>query len=58
MKCEFEIHKSSDKRFYFVLKIDDKDVIVSRLYKSKQATVKGIKSMRRNIFCAKIKDTI
>lgn len=59
MKIEFEIQKVKILRtcpFWFVLKIDDKDVIVSKLYKSKQATIKGIKSMRRNVFCAHTED--
>ena len=51
MKVEFEIQKILGL-FYFVLRIDDKDVFVSRSYKSKQSAIKGIKSMRRNIFCA------
>ena len=56
MKCEFEIQRI-EGQFQFVLKIDDKETIVSKPYKSKQSAIKGIKSMRRNIFCAHVNYT-
>jgi len=55
---KFEIYKFDNTQFYFELKMPNGQVIVSETYKTKQSTIKGIKSLRRNIFCAKIEDEI
>jgi len=55
---KFEIYKFDNTQFYFELKMPNGQVIVSETYKTKQSTIKGIKSLRRNIFCTKIEDEI
>ena len=54
---KFEILRSIDKQFYFVLKARNGQVIAtSETYKTKQACKKGIKSVRRNAIIASIVD--
>jgi uncharacterized protein YegP (UPF0339 family) len=48
---KFEIHKSKDRQFYFILKARNGQVIAtSETYKTKESCKKGIKSIRRNVF--------
>lgn len=53
---KFEIHKFSEGQFYFNLKMPNGQVIQSETFTRKESCIKGIKTLRRNIFCAKIED--
>lgn len=45
---KYEIKKSSDNQFYFVLKAQNREIIaVSEMYKTKQDCKKGIASIRK-----------
>jgi uncharacterized protein YegP (UPF0339 family) len=53
---KFEVHKFSKGQFYFELHLQNGQVIQSETYTRKQGCIKGIKALRRNIFCAKVED--
>lgn len=53
---KFEIHRFDANSFYFQLIIPEGQIIMSNPYKTKQGTKKGIKYIKRDIFCAKIID--
>lgn len=54
---KFEIHKSKNKQFYFVLVARNGEVILtSETYKSKQSCKEGIRLIKRNSLFAKTKD--
>ncbi len=56
-RMKFEILKSRNKQFYFVLKATNGEVILtSETYKSKQACKDGIKLIKRNSLFAKTID--
>ena len=52
----FEIRQFDNNQFYFNLKMSNGQVIQSETYQTKQGVKRGIKVMKRNIFCAKIID--
>ena len=54
----FEIHKYENGRFYFVLKTPNGQVMTSEPYQTKHGAKRGIKVMKRNIYCAHIEDKI
>ena len=58
MTENFEVHKFEDGQFYFELHLPNSQVIQSKAYKTKHSTIKGIRSLQRNIFCAEIEDKI
>ncbi len=48
---KFIISKSKNKKFYFVLKAKNGEIIAtSEMYESKQACKKGISSVKRTLF--------
>jgi len=56
-RFKFEIHKSKNKQFYFVLVASNGETILtSETYKSKQACKEGITLIKRNSLFAKILD--
>ena len=53
----FEIVKSKNKQWYFVLKAENGEVVLtSETYKSKQACIDTIKLIKRSAFFAKTID--
>lgn len=49
MSGHFEIHKSTDRQFYFHLKASNGEIILrSELYKAKESAQKGIASVQTN----------
>jgi len=54
---KFEIHKSKNKQFYFILiATNGETILTSETYKSKQACKQGIKLIKRNSLFAKTID--
>lgn len=48
---KYEIHRSTDRQYYFVLKArNGEKIATSEMYKTKQACKKGISSMKRSLF--------
>lgn len=52
----FEIHKYEDRQFYFNLHFPNGQIVTSETYQTKRGAKRGIKVMKRNIFCAKVED--
>lgn len=54
---KFEIKKSSDHQWYFILKARNGEIIAtSETYKTKQSCKKGIRSVKINAIFSKIID--
>lgn len=54
---KFEIRKARDKKFYFILKARNGEVIAtSETYETKQSCKKGIRSVKRNAIIASVLD--
>lgn len=55
---KYEIRLSKTKRFYFVLKAKNGEIVVtSELYSSKQMCLKGISAVKRSFF-ARIEEAV
>jgi len=55
--AKFEIKKSTDNQFYFVLKVENNKVVLqSETYHSKQGAKNGIESIKSNVYNATIED--
>ena len=56
-RFRFEVLKSKNRQFYFILKASNGEpILTSETYKSKQACKEGIKLIRRNSLFAKTID--
>lgn len=57
MEPKFELRRSSDSQYYFVLKAGNHEVIAtSETYTTKQSAQNGIQSVKTNAPAAKIED--
>ena len=57
MSAKFEIKKSKDEQYYFILKASNGEVIAtSEMYKKKAGAENGIQSVKTNAQKAKIED--
>ena len=54
---KFEIRRSADRQWYFILKARNGEIIAtSETYKSKESCKKGIRSVRRSAIFGRIID--
>lgn len=54
---KFQIFRSKDNQYYFLLKARNGEVIAtSETYKTKQACKKGIRSVKLNAIIARVED--
>lgn len=58
MPAEFEIRKSSNDKFYFVLQAENNEIIAtSEMYEQKASALNGIEAVKRVAPGAPINDT-
>lgn len=58
MAKDFEIRRSSDEQFYFVLQAENNEIIAkSEMYTRKESAINGIEAVKRVAADAPINDT-